>query len=494
MGTLGGGTGGRHRRKGIGTPSTGGAVGTPSIVVLTQPSATGQSGANLAQAPVLQLRDSNGNNLSQSGVVIAVGIVPAGTVTKSPTTLTTNASGTATITALSITATIGSYSLSFTSPGFTGAVSNPITIGAGAAAAATTTATVSGGTVGVNRTFTIQSRDSAGNACTTGGASVLVTITGANANSDVAVDNANGTYTYTDTPATAGTDTVAITLNGTAISGSPYTSTVSAASSTSRPNQPASMTQVFDQPWIAAPPLCPTRDADGWCNFTTSNTQVGTATSFGISNGPASSPNVLRINFPGTLGGGNSASRLNYNAFPANTGDFYLMYWVYIPSTFTYSTNPGGKVMFLRDGAIGGSTVNNHYTGGHFNANTALGTGAFSFGLQRGAVAKTTYKSTSALNAQVTKNTWHQVEWRGTANTPGVANGTLEFFFNGVRGNLHKDAASSQGIQSTVQYFESGDTPQWIAVQCDMTYGGTVAPPAGGAGQLYYDHWYMSVD
>jgi hypothetical protein len=69
---------------------------------------------------------------------------------------------------------------------------------------------------------------------------VAVTVTGDNAAGSLSVtDNGNGTYTASYTPQTTGTDQVAITLNGVPISGSPYTSTVVAAS----PSQIGFLTQ-----------------------------------------------------------------------------------------------------------------------------------------------------------------------------------------------------------------------------------------------------------
>jgi hypothetical protein len=79
----------------------------------------------------------------------------------------------------------------------------------------------------------VQAKKSDGTNMTTGGATVVVTITGTNASTPTVTDNADGTYTASDTPARVGSDSVAITLGGTAISGSPYSSTVSAAPTSS---------------------------------------------------------------------------------------------------------------------------------------------------------------------------------------------------------------------------------------------------------------------
>src|SRR3989449_4721242 len=56
-----------------GTAGAAGRVGFP-----TAPSSTAPSGASLAQQPVLQLEDANGNPVSQSGVVVTATLSPAG--------------------------------------------------------------------------------------------------------------------------------------------------------------------------------------------------------------------------------------------------------------------------------------------------------------------------------------------------------------------------------------------------------------------------------
>src|SRR4029077_14240410 len=85
------------------------------------------------------------------------------------------------------------------------------------------------GTAGPLTTITVQERDQFGNlrsTCTP--ATVVATVTGTNAGASTSVGAcSSGTYAVTYTPTIAGTDQIAITLNGTAISGSPFTSTVS---------------------------------------------------------------------------------------------------------------------------------------------------------------------------------------------------------------------------------------------------------------------------
>src|SRR5205814_10313691 len=78
----------------------------------TPPSATARSGAPLAQQPVVQLQDANGNPVSQSGVLVTATASPAGAAATNDTA-TTGANGTATVTGLTLTGTAGSYTLSF---------------------------------------------------------------------------------------------------------------------------------------------------------------------------------------------------------------------------------------------------------------------------------------------------------------------------------------------------------------------------------------------
>ena len=106
--------------------------------------------------------------------------------------------------------------------------------------ASQSTATVPNGVAGTATVITVQARTSTGAAMDSGGDAVTVTVSGNNAAGSLSVtDNGNGTYTASYTPQAAGSDQVAITLNGVPISGSPYTSTVVAAS----PSQVGFLTQ-----------------------------------------------------------------------------------------------------------------------------------------------------------------------------------------------------------------------------------------------------------
>lgn len=92
-----------------------------------------------------------------------------------------------------------------------------------------TTASVPAGVVSAVTTVTVTVRDQYNDLWTVGGDTVAGTVSGANTDTCAVVDNGNGTYTLTYTPASDGTDSIAITLNGSAISDSPYESEVAAS-------------------------------------------------------------------------------------------------------------------------------------------------------------------------------------------------------------------------------------------------------------------------
>ena len=106
------------------------------------------------------------------------------------------------------------------------------------ASAAQSTATVPNGMAAVVTNITVQARDASSNPVAFGGAAVVVSITGANTDTPVVTDVGDGTYTCAYTPTVPGADSVAITLDGTVISGSPYTSTVHASATDSTATVP----------------------------------------------------------------------------------------------------------------------------------------------------------------------------------------------------------------------------------------------------------------
>ena len=201
---------------------TGGPPDPGQSTLSANPTTITASGGGVTSTLTATARDAQGNPVP--GVTVVFSATGGGAQLTQPTG-TTNVNGVATGSLSSsaagtktVHATIGGISINPT-------VS--ITVLPAAAAAAHSTATVPSGTVGLTTTITVQARDQFDNPLNTGGDNVVVAVTGANTVTPGVTDHRNGTYTASYQPVMPGTDAVAITLNGTAISGSPYTSVVS---------------------------------------------------------------------------------------------------------------------------------------------------------------------------------------------------------------------------------------------------------------------------
>lgn len=167
----------------------------------------------------VQLRDAAGNALGVSG-----GSVTLATTLGSLSSVSDNADGTYTATLSS--AASGTATVTGTVNGAAIADNAVVGVDIGAASAAQSAATVPTGTAGSQTSITVQARDAFGNNRTSTSGAVLASVTGANTVSAGVADNADGTYTVTYTPASTGADAIAITLGGSPIGGSPYTSVV----------------------------------------------------------------------------------------------------------------------------------------------------------------------------------------------------------------------------------------------------------------------------
>jgi Bacterial Ig-like domain (group 3) len=127
-----------------GSPVTFTATGTPGqatkLALTTQPSSSAQGGVALAQQPVVQLQDANGNAVSQSGVTATATVAsgPAGATLVNSTT-TTGAGGAAAFSGLTINGPTGTYTLSFGATNLTSVTSGSIVL-----SAASTVTTITG--------------------------------------------------------------------------------------------------------------------------------------------------------------------------------------------------------------------------------------------------------------------------------------------------------------------------------------------------------------
>ncbi|HXI63985.1 MAG TPA: Ig-like domain repeat protein [Gemmatimonadales bacterium] len=175
------------------------------LVITTQPSSSAQGGVALAQQPVIQLQDANGNPVSQGGATVTatVGSGPTG-ATLGNATATTSPSGAAAFNGLAISGPTGTYTLQFSATSVASVTSSAIVL-----SAAATTTTITGHTPGssvtgegVSVTFTVTSSGG------TPTGTVTVTDGSASCNNTVA----SGSCTLT--PTTAGTKTLVASYAG----------------------------------------------------------------------------------------------------------------------------------------------------------------------------------------------------------------------------------------------------------------------------------------
>ena len=193
--------------------------------IVTQPSATAQSGAVLAVQPVVQLLDADGEPFAQSGVTVTAtlsnGGGTLGGTLSGTTSVVTDAAGLATFTDLRISGIVGARSLTFTAPTLTHTSSGTITLTAGTASAAHSTIEAGAPQLPANGMATtsifVQLRDAAGNELTSG-AGYTLTLATTGGTLSAPLDLGNGTFlAELRAPGTAGTATISGMLNGAAM-------------------------------------------------------------------------------------------------------------------------------------------------------------------------------------------------------------------------------------------------------------------------------------
>jgi hypothetical protein len=200
----------------------------PSLAMQTQPSSSAQSGAPFDVQPVVQLKDANGQDLSQSGLAVTASIVGSSGTLGGTTTQTTNNGGTATFTNLSISGSAGSYSIRFTAPGTNQVLSTPVTLGGSTAGSISITTNPPTGAVD-GEVFdpsvqpVVVVKDAGGNPV--GGATVTASIgsgSGTLEGTTTAKTAANGTATFVDLGIRGpGDNTLQFTSGAAAVTSSP---------------------------------------------------------------------------------------------------------------------------------------------------------------------------------------------------------------------------------------------------------------------------------
>jgi hypothetical protein len=195
-----------------------------AIAIQTQPGET-VAGEAIAGPPRVRLLDEFDNRVP--GVEVTVSELGGQSFASGELTITSNSAGESIFTDLVITPT-GQYTLVFTASGVSGG-SLPFSVIPSAADPAETTASVPNGAAGDATNISITVRDAFGNRVSGVAGSLSVSVTGG-PNSGASFtdinESGNGVYTTSYTPETTGEDEITITLDGTDISSSPFTSTV----------------------------------------------------------------------------------------------------------------------------------------------------------------------------------------------------------------------------------------------------------------------------
>jgi uncharacterized repeat protein (TIGR01451 family) len=149
------------------------------VSLLTAPSSVVSSGVVFPVQPVLQLRDSAGNAVSEGGVAISASLASGGGLLGGLLTVPTSASGTAQFADLRITGVVGDRTLAFAGSGLATVVSGPVAVSPGAAAQLSLTTQPSAAvTSGLPFAVppVVQVRDASGNAVAQAGAPVTVAL------------------------------------------------------------------------------------------------------------------------------------------------------------------------------------------------------------------------------------------------------------------------------------------------------------------------------
>lgn len=234
-------------------------------------------------------------------------------------------------------------------------------------------------------------------------------------------------------------------------------------------NEPPGMSQLFNTPWNAVPPLAPSKDQYGWdVGGSGSLPKLSIATD---ASAPVSPPNVMAGKFPRGAPGGSAPFRMNRH-FSQNVTAIFVCLFTELDPGFTNNGNVGTKFGFLLTPYQGGSNGLNHY----LNLTNNLG-----INLQSGdaALNRNMFSSFSLVGH---RGQWVKIEFFIAANSPGGSDGIARMWVNGT-----------QVLNVTnVKYFYSTQNPAFNGMTWNPTYGGGLNPVPYDMYQ-YIDNWYTSV-
>ena len=257
------------------------------VSIATQPPSSAASGVALGVSPVVQLRDGSGNAVAQAGVSVTVSLESGDPVLGGALSRQTDAGGRAVFDGLTLTGPIGSRTLRFSATGLTAAVSNVVSVSAGAVSGLIITrqpSSLAQVAVPFGQQPLVRLVDVSGNPVSQSGVAITVSLgsgTGTLEGTRVQVTAADGVATFTDVSISGavGSHTLSFSASGlSAVSSSPILLTDTAPPSLSLTVQPSATARSGQV--LAQQPVVQLRDAAGGALA-----QAGVAVSAAIASG-----------------------------------------------------------------------------------------------------------------------------------------------------------------------------------------------------------------
>jgi uncharacterized protein YjdB len=242
-------------------------------------------------------------------------------------------------------------------------------------------------------------------------------------------------------------------------------------------NEPAGMTVITDRPFNSTTPTYTPGEA-GWEDWsgTTYLTIVQDATA------PKSPSNVGQLRYPAGYSGGNAPGGSEYNLRSGGRAatTIYIAMWVKLSSN--WYGNPSGVNKLLHVWIAGVNRLVASATGeanGPLVPQIRLQTLG---GLYMGAEdANLNPNIAGQTNVKIIRGQWHKWEIISSGGTPGGANGTVDWFIDGVQ----------VGHYTGVPYIQPGGSTTWDVFKWDPTWGG-IGGTVPADQFMWVDHLYIS--
>ena len=232
-------------------------------------------------------------------------------------------------------------------------------------------------------------------------------------------------------------------------------------------NEPVGMTTLQDRPFNSLNEM-------GWNDDGTGLSIVSDATA------PKSPSNIVRIHFPAGFGEGSGTGSGDAPRLP-NVRTLYVSYWGKFSSNWQGSSSGVDKTFYLYTSTgipsvyftMGGSGVVPKVP-------TISGQDILQGGAGHGDARNPDWLPNLVPTAKVALGTWHHIELVIVGNTAGAADGSIDWYLNGVH------VGSNSGIQ-----FISG-TCLWNLFHYTLLYSGSSGSNPTSAQDVYFDHIYLS--